>query len=388
MIARMFAVRIRLPLIALFGVATLVLSGCTSLPGQGPSSMDIALLEEDDASDNEKYVVLQLTTEVVQAIGPATIPSIHSAFGPRIKARSRVKLGIGDRLAVNIWEPSPDGLFSVADRKETNIAVEVDEDGLIFIPYVGQIKVTGMSVRRVRSVIARGLAGKAVDPQVQVTLTNDGSHKLTVVGDVVQPGRYDVPSSGLRLIEAIALSGGSKQPSFEVQVSIVRGTTRASVRLDDVIRYANNNIWLRPRDTVQVLHLPRSFTAFGAVTSQKLQHFQTKTVSLAEALAQTGGLKDRLADAGGVFLFRYESAERLEKAGVDLYGRDFTEIVPTIYRLNFRQPQAFFMASSFMLKDKDVIYVANAPLVEFGKFMSLVVSPFLTPVRSVNSLVN
>src|SRR5690606_18976711 len=133
--------------------------------------------------------------------------------------------------------------------------------------YVGQIAVSGMSVEQVRTAVAAGLAGRAVDPQVQATLAGNGGNRLAVVGDVAQPGQFDVPVSGLRLIEAVALAGGARQPGFETEVTVVRGNARATMRFDDVVNDTRNNIWLMPRDTLQVLHRPRSYTAFGAVTS-------------------------------------------------------------------------------------------------------------------------
>lgn len=366
----------------LFSMAML-LSGCGTLPGQGPTALDIALLEDTEAVSASEFAILSLDPSVVNAVGRVPSTSVSAAFRGRIEGRSARVLGIGDHLTINVWEASQDGLFSTAERKETTIETVVDENGNIFFPYVGQISVTGMNIERVRTAVSAGLSGQAVDPQVQVTLANNEGYKLSVIGEVAEPGRFDVPVSGLRLIEAVALAGGTRQPGFETELTIVRGGTRATVRHDDVVRFAENNIWLMPRDTVQVLHKPRSFTAFGAVTSQNLQMFKTENVSLAEALAQSGGLNDNLADAGGVFLFRFESKRRLERANATLPPQSYPSGIPTIYRLDFTDPRAFFLASSFAMQDNDIIYVANAPAAEFNKFVSTILSPFLSTARSV-----
>jgi polysaccharide export outer membrane protein len=52
--------------------------------------------------------------------------------------------------------------------------------------------------------------------------------------------------------------------------------------------------------------------------------------------------------------------------------------VPTIYRLNLRDPSGFFLADGFSIRANDIVYVANAPSVDFLKFM--------TVVRSVTSV--
>jgi hypothetical protein len=47
--------------------------------------------------------------------------------------------------------------------------------------------------------------------------------------------------------------------------------------------------------------------------------------------------------------------------------------VPMIYRLDMSDPGAFLVAQGFMVKNKDVIYVANASSTEFGKFLNIMV---------------
>jgi len=44
--------------------------------------------------------------------------------------------------------------------------------------------------------------------------------------------------------------------------------------------------------------------------------------------------------------------------------------VPTIYNVNYRAPDIFFLASEFQMRDGDVIYVSNAPITELGRFFS------------------
>jgi polysaccharide export outer membrane protein len=299
-------------------------------------------LEPTETTANRDFVVIPLDASVVDALGFPAPVSISAKFRDPAGMASAKKSGVGNQLEISIWEPSPDGLFSTAEQKVTRMKVSVDKDGNIFMPYVGQISVAGLSTEEIRQAIATGLKGRAVDPQVQVFLENDLSRKLSVIGDVGRQALLDVPLRGLRLIEALALVGGPTYSAFETEITIVRGNISSTVRLDNIIASERNNIWLQPEDTVQVKHRPRRFTAFGAVSSQSLQPFKTESVSLIEALAQTGGLNDNLADAGGVFLFRFETAARLRGSPINLFGKDYGQRVPTIYRLDFRQPQAFF----------------------------------------------
>lgn len=360
------------------------LTGCGSLPGQGPLSMNVALTDMTAPLVGREYTVIPLDSEASRRLGAQLDATLSDTFSSTINGNTGMVLGVGDRLIINIWEAAADGLFSTTEEKQIQIQAEVDENGQIYIPYVGLLHVSGKSIEQVRKTIESGLRGKAVEPQVQVALSNNISNNIVVVGDVSQPGQYPVPLGGLRLMEAIARAGGATEPAFKTEITIVRGNVTGTVRLDEVLRRQNNNVWLQSRDTVQVLAKPRTFTAFGAVTKQNHLEFKTEEVSLAEALAQSGGLSDYRADAGGVFLFRFEQPSRLRDAGFPVPEQLIDGKAATIYSLDLHQPQAFLNARSFMMKDKDIVYVANAPLAEFRKFVSIVIAPFTTLERSVS----
>lgn len=367
----------------LLGLA--LLAGCGTLPRQGPSAADIAPGGDGDDRAALPYAIVDLTPALVARLGRprgADFPAAVGALG----GRSAPSLGAGDRLQVTVFEASGDGLFSTAESRNQQMEVVVDEFGRIFIPYVGQITAGGRSVEQVRASIQSGLEGQAIEPQVQLTLTGNGGQKVTVLGDVAEPGRYDVPPSGLRLVEAIAQAGGALNPAWETEVTVVRGAARGTIRLDAILSAERNNIWLTSRDTVELAHDPRSFTAFGAVARNGVIPLETEVMSLAEAVAATGGLRDEAADAGGVFVFRFEAAERLAGLGVPLPAMRSAGRVPTIFRLDFEEPQAFFTAGAFAIADKDILYVANAPATEFRKFVGTVLSPFLGTARGTQIL--
>jgi polysaccharide export outer membrane protein len=71
-----------------------------------------------------------------------------------------------------------------------------------------------------------------------------------------------------------------------------------------------------------------------------------------------------------VFLYRGETRETLEAMGVDT-SQFQGPIIPVIYELNVRDPAGYFLATSFEMRNKDVIYVSNSASVELEKFRSL-----------------
>lgn len=278
-------------------------------------------------------------------------------------------------------------MFSTGDSRQTSLRAVVEEDGRIYVPYVGRVPAARRTVEGLRTAIEKGLAGKAVEPQVQVLLEDNRANSVVVMGDVAAPGQLPLPAPGLSLMEAVARAGGTRGPVHETAITLTRSGRSQSVRLSDVARLPGNNIRLWPGDMVMVLHQPRSFSAFGAVQKGGLLPFKTETLSLAGALAQAGGLNDRRADAGGVFLMRFEERELADwliatgraKAHA---GAHRENPAPAIYRLDFTDPEALFLAQGLMMRDKDVLYVANHPMNELSKFLTSVVSPLLGTARS------
>lgn len=363
----------------------LVVAGC-AVPRHGPSLIDMELQQPDnDGNSFQEYALLRLDGEVVRAINYYVPQAFPSEFGSALGAGGRQTVGIGDQLLVNIWEASGDGLFSTVEKKQTTLQTVVDETGGVFIPYVGRVQAANRSVESVRRAIEQGLIGKAIEPQVQVIVAENQSSTIVVVGDVQRPGQYPVPIRGIRLMEAIANAGGTREAAFEAVATVTRGSRSGTVRLDDVMRHQRNNIGLQSGDNVLVLNQPRTYSAFGAVQRSDLVPFKSETLTLAEALAQVGGLRDNAAAAGGVFLFRREPADLAYALAPKQWVDSFAGEVPVIYRLDFSQPRAFFLARDFRMRDKDVIYVASHPSVELSKLLSIL-GPLLNVTRSAVTL--
>jgi polysaccharide export outer membrane protein len=61
--------------------------------------------------------------------------------------------------------------------------------------------------------------------------------------------------------------------------------------------------------------------------------------------------------------------------------------IPTIYRLNLRDPSGMLLAAGFQMRSKDVMYVANAKVVDYYKLL-LLINNTTSAVRNVNSAVH
>lgn len=260
---------------------------------------------------------------------------------------------------------------------------QVDRSGTVSVPYAGDVPATGKTIPQLQSAIEKKLASRAIEPQVVVTLVNQRSSQVSVVGDVRAPNKIDVNPAGDRLLDVIAKANGIVHPGYETYITVQRGSRRATVYFDEIIADPNENIFLRPGDTVYVYREAHNFLAFGAFAAtgaaaatgglnNNLIEFGTAKLSLAEAVAKAGGLYDYRADPAQVYLYRAVDRHLLEQAGVDITRFDPREkLIPVVFRANFRDPSSLFAAQGFRMANKDVLYVSNSDFYELYKFLDL-----------------
>jgi polysaccharide export outer membrane protein len=190
-------------------------------------------------------------------------------------------------------------------------------------------------------------------------------------GDVARPGRYPIALEGERVLDVIATAGGTKFPARETYVTFIRGEATGIQLVKKIIEDPRENVYVRRGDRIYLNHDPKRYTVLGAVTKPGIYVFDAAQVNVLEAVASAGGLLDSRADASGLFVFRYEHPSRLDSIGAK-YSSFMNGRVPTIYRINMSHARSYFFAQSFMLDDKDSVFVSNAKAVEVGKILKLI----------------
>lgn len=360
---------------------TVALAGC--LPSNGPVTRNIDTVENPNYP-KPPYVVVDIDEKVSNIAGQYR-PQPFSSFFKLDERQPSIRLAVGDKIGVNIFEAGADGLFSSSTSKATQIEAVIDESGQIFVPYVGAVQAAGSTPGSLRATIESALADKAIQPQVQVIVGESMANSVTVIGRVTTPGNLPVTVAGARILDVIALAGGTAIETYDAQVTLRRGNTVATANLEDLFDHASNNVPVRPGDVVMVSDRAATFTVFGAANAPQEFKFETRRVTLAEGLARAGGLNDMTADARGVFLFRFEPdhiAKAIDERAVTAADGS---LVPVIYQLNMRDPKSFFLMKLFELRDEDIIFISDHPAAELSKFL-LILSPLVNTAVTVSTL--
>jgi polysaccharide biosynthesis/export protein len=384
-------------ILSLFSPICLIalLTGCNSLPQSGPSTQSI------QDKYNASLGVLQLvdiSPEIGRILtGQKKLIGFSTAFVKTSNASREILVGTGDTLEVTIWEAPPATLFSSSDTaprgagatgsaRGTSLPEQtIGTTGNISIPFAGNIAAAGRSISQIEADITQKLKGKANQPQVLVRSLRNNSALATVVGEVVNNTRVPLTARGEKLLDAIAAAGGSRQPVHKTTIQITRGTATVAMSLDAIIRDTQHNIALLPGDIITASYQPLSFTALGATGKNEEINFEAQGISLAQALGRIGGLQDARADAQGVFIFRLEKPTALAWPRLPITTTS-DGMVPVIYRIDLKDPISFFAAQSFMLENKDLIYVSNAPAADIQKFANLIYTIAIPAISTINLL--
>jgi len=359
---------------------TVWLAGCSQMPTVGPSQKEVREAASRPGADAVQVVdVDDAVARRLQAQRRQL--QFSESLGQARSAEPGI--GAGDSLEVNIWEAPPATLFGGAtidvrgmpgtSRGTTLPEQVVDRDGFISVPFAGRIRAVGNSPQALEAEIARRLKGKANQPEVVVRVLRNASSTVTVVGEVTTSLRMPITPGGERVLDALAAAGGVRQPVNKMTLQVTRGDEFHSMPLDLVIRDPKQNVPLRAGDVVTALFQPLSYTALGSTGKNEEVNFETQGINLAQALARSGGLVDSRSDPRSIFIFRFEQASALDwpqqPVAVTPDG-----LVPVIYRVDMLNPSSFFVMQSFAINNKDILYISNAPLAEFQKFLNIVIS--------------
>lgn len=385
-------------LIFLFASAILV-SAC-SFPHAGPSYGSVK--ELSDAEKTQYPIsVLTINDEVTSVLKKHEENlSFKKVFG-NVKP-DVYKVQSGDSVDLYIWEGSPALLFGAKSYDAEDLSVSsnklptqlVEEDGNIAVPFVGQIKVSGKTVRQIEKDILSRLNGKANNPQVMLHVSKRPSAQMTVIGDVKNSANITLTPKGERILDALAQSSGVSQNYNKIMLSLTRNGKTSSVPLETVILNPEENIYLNANDVLVAMYQPWTFTVLGPAGKNQEVKLEATGLNIIEAIARIGGLNDNVANANGVFIFRFEDKKiykdyetSINQPLIKNSAIAKAEKIPVVYQLSLGEARSLFEAQNFKIKNGDVVYLSSSGANELSKFLRMV-GLMINPLMSWGNTLN
>lgn len=136
----------------------------------------------------------------------APIPTLMAGEGDYV-------LAPGDTLDLMVYK-----------EPDLNMRSKIARDGRVQLPLLGEVAIAGMTVRQAQDHIKKLLnADYLVDPQVYLNIASYTQRKITLIGQVVRPGSYELQGNeSLGVLEAIGMAGGFTRIADSKNVTVKR----------------------------------------------------------------------------------------------------------------------------------------------------------------------
>jgi polysaccharide biosynthesis/export protein len=156
----------------------------------------------EDLTDSSKIYSQNITSTYKVVLQPDDLIGI-SIHSNNPDATAIFNMG-GSLLQAPQSSPSNEGNTTATASNETMNTYLVDKQGIIDFPVLGELKVSGLTIPQLKDSFKIKLNTYLQNPIVNIRLLN---YKITVLGEVLRPSTYNIPSERITVIDAIGMAG-------------------------------------------------------------------------------------------------------------------------------------------------------------------------------------
>ncbi|VWX61114.1 EPS I polysaccharide export outer membrane protein EpsA [Burkholderiales bacterium 8X] len=346
---------------------SLVFAGCTSIEsGMRLESVPSA----PEGQTAQQTPILKLITPTLIAEESADLErSTRQDIQGFTGTTKPYVIGNGDLLSILVWN-YPELNIAAAGAQalsasgvpvrgaQSPSAYVVDQSGQIQFPYVGAIRVAGLTEMQARDLLQERLFRSIKKPDITLRVQDFRSKKVYVDGEVRSPGNQVIDDLPMTLLEALTRAGGLLPSADQSAIVISRGGASYPVNLPALVRQGINpsDILLAPGDVLRVRSRDENkIFVLGEVAAPRALPMVNGRLTLTEALGEAGGLNQLSAAGRQVYVVRNANAKE-----------------PLVYNLDARSPVALALADGFVLRPRDVVFVDASGLARFNRIVTLI----------------
>jgi polysaccharide export outer membrane protein len=357
-------IRMFLALLAIVGLAA-----CSDLPRGAAIDREI-LSEADDANaDFAVYPVTRAFLPSLQSwpvVGEPQLSWVGFSHGAQTNL-----IRPGDELNLRIWDSGDNSLLTAPEQRSVDISsVRVSPSGSIFVPYVGDVVVSGRSPDGARQHIQQAMEAIVPSAQVQVGVVSGRNNSVDLVGGVTSPGSYPLPDRNFTVLSLIA-EGGGVQPGLQnPQIRLQRGGRLFGTSIDRLYKDPALNTRLVGGDKIIVEEDERYFLSIGATGTEALHPFTKDTISAMDALSIVGGVQDSRGDPQGILILREYPSSALRP------GQRGPRMERVVFTVDLTNSDGLFSARNFPIRSGDLVMATESPVTSVRTILGLIGSAF------------
>jgi polysaccharide export outer membrane protein len=365
--------------ILLEGCAVVTAPGFDYADAKNRSSITLGQYVPGDVNQPPQGVVTPITPTLVQAqqrARPRDVPpEVRRLFG----TPQPYTIGPSDVISIVVYDhpellPNAGAVISQqADPTGISSAPGfiVGADGQISFPFIGRIKVEGLTEIEASDSVQQRLSRFIKDPQVSVRINSFRSRRAYVDGEVRLPGTQIFTDVPMTLLEAINRAGGITANGDRSFVTLTRNNETTVINLMRLQELGTNpnQILLQSGDLVTVRSRDESKVfVMGEISRPSALPMRNGQLSLSEALGEAGGPSLTTANTSQIYVIR--NSQQASS--------------PAVFHLNASNPTALALAETFALRPRDVVYIDPVPLVNWNRVVSLIL-PSASAINQTSS---
>jgi polysaccharide export outer membrane protein len=269
----------------------------------------------------------------------------------------------GDTLQVVVWNTEDNPLLGAPGQRSVELGpITVSTGGSVFMPYIGDIRVAGMSPERAREAIEAEFMEVTPSAQVQLELQEGRMSQVSLVGGVAAPGPYPLVDQSYTVLSLIAAGGGVPTGLNNPQIRLIRDGELYGTSVDRLFSEPALDTTLRGGDKVIVEADERRFLSLGAAGSEAVHPFPRDRVTAIEALSIIGGLSDSRANPQGILILRDYPASAVRPAGSGSGAASGPSHERVVFTIDLTSADGLFSAGEFRVLSGDLVYATESPV--------------------------
>lgn len=348
------------------GAGLALMGACSTAPRGAALQSEIL---STTAAKAANYQLVMVNSQAVSARlehWPASGAGLGLNWPAKGQAQGARALRRGDRVTLMIWDSQPNSLLSTPEQRVVAMNnLEISPEGRIFVPYIEEVQVMGLSPEAARAEIQARLSPIAPTAQVQLSVAQGEQNAIDVVAGVGRPGRYPLAAREVTVLAMLAEAGGIPESLRNPVVRLQRGGQSYASLASDLYRAPARDILLRGGDRLVVEADPRSFVVMGASGAESTVRFAKPRHNLLEALSLSGGVAENRADLRAVLVLRQYSPKAL------VPGSQGPNKANVVFAFDLSDGARLFGARNFDMHPDDVILVTESPLPATGSVLGL-----------------
>lgn len=346
----------------------LVLAAC-SLPRGAGVEQEILGGGDDASADFAIYPVTRAflpTLAEWPVVGEPELNWITASAG----ARTNI-INAGDTVSITIWDSNANSLLAAPEQRAVNMeAMQVSASGSVFMPYIGDTRIAGLTPQGARERLQTELEPIVSSAQVQLSMSPGRHNSVDLVGGVNAPGTYPMPDQSYSVLSLIAEGGGVAEGLENPQIRLMRGGHVFGTSIARLYSEPHLDTRLRGGDRVIVEEDRRYFLSLGATGLQDQHRFPQDIVSALDAISIIGGVSASRADPEGVLILREYPGSALRP------GERGPRQQRVVFTLDLTTSDGLFSARHFRIQSGDLVLATESPVNSVQTVFNLVGSVF------------